>query len=569
MKHRSAGTVRAVLEGEKRIIEVLAAPFGSPAKKDRLNQYLSARTNFMIEVGDKRPTLYMHGFSPQMRRMKNVKQIGTPAEVTRVDNDGLWMKTELDNSELATRTWEAAKKGTAKASTGAIDYLEDHNELTGEVNTWAITELSVFDAGDKRIPVSDDAVVLPIRTLFEESEIQFPEEFEAGEDKNFRIDNKTKEIGENEMDKKELQAAVAQALEDKAIAEEQAVEEKKALRVSVIDELKSDPQYRAIFNIQKETVGTEELTANEQETHEYIWNLRTGNAQKSQEIEYQQQNDGSFRVLEETEAAEGLAFVPQELDTQVQEMRDEQSLVTKLGILRRKSNRLIYNFIREDSGMGALAAIAEEGAYVANEPAFALLPATVGKYGSMITATEELLEDQNIFQSWFVNAVARKWALAENLHLFTVLKAGGTTGTSSATFTQPEIDAYAFDITEPWKDGAHLVMEAATMATIRGLLVATPRAYGDFPNFGGREYPSFMGFQTHLNSNWETVGGGATTVTMSLVNPQAVGWVERQGIKIFVDPYGDSANGRVRFFPRVRFACVNTQALGVVHYLDA
>ncbi|KKM92880.1 hypothetical protein LCGC14_1214100, partial [marine sediment metagenome] len=187
MKHRSAGTVRAVLEGEKRIIEVLAAPFGSPAKKDRLNQYLSARTNFMIEVGDKRPTLYMHGFSPQMRRMKNVKQIGTPAEVTRVDNDGLWMKTELDNSELATRTWEAAKKGTAKASTGAIDYLEDHNELTGEVNTWAITELSVFDAGDKRIPVSDDAVVLPIRTLFEESEIQFPEEFEAGEDKNFRI----------------------------------------------------------------------------------------------------------------------------------------------------------------------------------------------------------------------------------------------------------------------------------------------------------------------------------------------------------------------------------------------
>ncbi|KKM68522.1 hypothetical protein LCGC14_1459980, partial [marine sediment metagenome] len=376
-------------------------------------------------------------------------------------------------------------------------------------------------------------------------------------------------IGENEMDKKELQAAVAQALEDKAIAEEQAVEEKKALRVSVIDELKSDPQYRAIFNIQKETVGTEELTANEQETHEYIWNLRTGNAQKSQEIEYQQQNDGSFRVLEETEAAEGLAFVPQELDTQVQEMRDEQSLVTKLGILRRKSNRLIYNFIREDSGMGALAAIAEEGAYVANEPAFALLPATVGKYGSMITATEELLEDQNIFQSWFVNAVARKWALAENLHLFTVLKAGGTTGTSSATFTQPEIDAYAFDITEPWKDGAHLVMEAATMATIRGLLVATPRAYGDFPNFGGREYPSFMGFQTHLNSNWETVGGGATTVTMSLVNPQAVGWVERQGIKIFVDPYGDSANGRVRFFPRVRFACVNTQALGVVHYLDA
>lgn len=275
-----------------------------------------------------------------------------------------------------------------------------------------------------------------------------------------------------------------------------------------------------------------------------------------------------MRVLEETVATEGLPMVPQELDAQVQEMRDASSLVSKMGIFRRKSNRLIYNFIREDAGMGALALIAEEGAYITNEPAFALLPATVGKYGSMITATEELIEDQAIFQSWFVGACGRKWALAENAHLFAVVKAGGTAGTHSATFTQPEIDAFAFNITEEWKDGAYLVMLAATMATIRGLLVATPRAYGEFPAFGGREFPTFMGFPTLLNGNWEAVGAGDLTETMSLINPQAIGWVERQGITIKVDPYGDALNGRIRYFPRVRFACVNTQALGIVHYTD-
>ena len=525
----------------------------------------------MLDIGDKRPTLYMHGFSPKKRQLAQPTKMGV-AEVTKIDEKGLWMRTELDDSALATRTWESALKGEARASTGSVNYLERHSGITGEVTCWPIAELSVFDGGKDRIPVSDDAVVLPLRALFDECEIQFPDEFEAGEDKNAKVITARQQfvIGEDEMDAKEIQALIDAALLAQEEAQEKDKKDKDALRASIIEELVGDPKSRALFNIQKEISGTEKLTAGEQETHEFIWNLRKGGTKAMRSgISYEENSDGSFRVLEETEAAEGLAFVPQELDTQVQELRDETSLISKLGIQRRKSNRLIYNFIREDAGMGALAAITEENVYVANEPAFALLPATVVKYGSMITATEELLEDQSTFQSWFVSACARKWALAENLELFTVLKAGGTTGTSSATFTQSEIDAYAFDITEPWKDGAHMVMKAATMAIIRGLLLATPRAYGDFPAYGGREFPTFMGYPTHLNSNWEAVGSGATNLQVSLVNPQAVGFVERAGISIKVDPYGDALNGRVRFFPRVRFGIVNTQALGVVHYLDA
>ena len=65
-----AGAVRAVTEGKKRILEVLAAPFGSPENLDGYKQYFSNRTDFMIEVGDRRPTLYLHGYSPRKTSMK-------------------------------------------------------------------------------------------------------------------------------------------------------------------------------------------------------------------------------------------------------------------------------------------------------------------------------------------------------------------------------------------------------------------------------------------------------------------------------------------------------------------
>ena len=561
-----AGAVRAITEGTKRILEVLAAPFGSTERKDRLDQFFSLRTDFMLGVGDRRPTLYLHGFSPNARKMKSPTTIGV-AEVTRIDEAGVWMQTELDDSELSTRTWNAALKGEARASTGSVNYLERHDDVTGEVYSWPIAELSVFDAGDNRVPVSDDAVVLPLRSLYDEHSIDLPDTFEAGEDKEDSDDisvRSTKLIGEQIMTPEELKQAIADGIAADKAVEAAKVEAKEAMRAEVLEELKGDPNYRSTFNIQSvsrvdaltEAEAKRGLTIEDKkENHEYIYALMNGGTP-------------AMRVLEESEALEGGPLVPNDLYNQISAMRDEKSLVSALGITRLKTDKLVFDFPAETAGMGALAAIAEEGAYVANEPAFATIPSTLVKYGSMITVTEELASDQRLFEPWFVKAVARKWALAENLELFTFLKAGGTEGTHSATFTQTEIDAYAFQIDENWKDGAHMIMAAGTMAVIRGLLVATPRAYGEFPAFGGREYKDFMGYPTHLNSNWEAIGAGDTTLTASIVNPDAIGWVENGSLSIKVDPYGDALNGRIRYFPKVRFDGVILQALGVVHYTD-
>ena len=216
-----SGAVRAFEFDGVRKLEILAAPYGSSSRRDRLNQWLSARTDFMLSIGDRRPTLYLHGHSPKKRAVAKPKKIGI-ATVTKVDSQGLWMETELDDSELATRVWDAALEGRARASTGSVNYLArpqnrpDGSPTPGEVTVWPIAELSVFDAGDRRVPVSDDAVVLPLRALFDQCEIELPQSFEAGEDKDdiesYRAITSKDLTGEDEMTPEEIAALIAKVL---------------------------------------------------------------------------------------------------------------------------------------------------------------------------------------------------------------------------------------------------------------------------------------------------------------------------------------------------------------------
>jgi HK97 family phage major capsid protein len=528
----------------------------------------------MIEIGDRRPLLYFHGFTPRAKAMNKPYSMGS-ATASKIDKQGLWMRAELPpkgNDELADRTWEAALKGTARASTGSVNYLERHDSTTGEVLCWPIAELSVFDGGEERVPVSDDAIVLPLRALFEEQGITLPEHFEAGEDKESEADNQ-QNIDKRSINMDDIQKAVAEALAQREAQEAAKKAEKEAMRAEILEEIQGEPKYRSTFNIGGEATAKNgkfsfRKLMSPQEKEQY-------DKAELEEADYAMFNlmnptqaPHAMRVLEETEAAEGAGLIPTPMLNRIIGLRDEVSLPRRMGVPVYQTDSLTLSIPREDSGMAVFATVAEEGAYIANEPAFSAETVTVAKKGSLITATEELLADSSLFEPYFTSLCGRKWGLTENLIFFTEAKADDTAGTHSATFTQAEIDAFMFQITEPWATGAWLIMNWATMGVIRGLLIATPRAYGDFPNFGGLDYPSMFGYRTACDSNWEDIGGGDTKLTMSLINPQAMSWVERQGLQIFVDPYGDSLNGRVRYMPRFRAACATTQVLGNVSYTD-
>jgi predicted aconitase with swiveling domain len=74
--------------------------------------------------------------------------------------------------------------------------------------------------------------------------------------------------------------------------------------------------------------------------------------------------------------------------------------------------------------------------------------------------------------------------------------------------------------------------------------------------------PQTMGTPIHCVNDWIIyTGAAALGLVLSHVNPDFAGIVERRGMTIKVDPYGDSLNGRIRYFPSVRFAPFVSQIL--------
>lgn len=163
-----------------RVLEVLGAPYYGPRDgKDMDGEYFSPRTDFMLDIGDRRPALYLHGKTPRGVSALAPELIGK-AEAVRKDNEGVWFDVRLEEGGLADRVWEAAQEGRARASSGAVNYLVRKGD-NGEILTWPLAELSVFDIGQGRMPANDFARV-QLKALFDTAGIEMPESFaENGE----------------------------------------------------------------------------------------------------------------------------------------------------------------------------------------------------------------------------------------------------------------------------------------------------------------------------------------------------------------------------------------------------
>jgi len=582
-----AGAIRALEEGGRRRLEVLAIPFGSPDRRDKLGEYLSPNTDVMMKLGDRRPLLYLHGHSPRKRPLKVPKAIGD-AVYTRTDSRGHWMIADLDDSELSDRTWESALRGKAKASTGSMRYLV-RIAPDGEVLSWAVAELSVWDGGDDRIPVSDDAVVLPLRALFETSEIDYP--FETGEDKDAVRTiksgdfTKTKEQQEKEkMDEKEFKRMYA---EEKA-REEAEKEAEASLRAKIreeeIEKLKKVPAYRSSFNVNYIDDSDAKKDADKEETFAYVRALiqdakiaRDGGIPtRLSRLGYDPSNPNAMRVLEETEALELGPMVPTDLHNQIHGLLGKYSLVDKIAGLGKmsiyKTDKLTFSAPTETTAMTALSDIAEEGAYTENEMAFAAKNATMQKVGNYLSVTEEALEDQDLFQQYLAKACAKAIALSKNADLYALLATvDGTEIATEATFTDGEIvQTLYYGLAQEYRENAVFIMNDATLGYVRSMLIATPRAYGEFgfaPMSMGELGERFLNHYVFTNGNW-TNYDNATQDDLKLIDfvdlDECLYWVERRKLGIFVDPYSTRLSaGTVNFLPSARYGgvVVNASAL--------
>jgi HK97 family phage major capsid protein len=143
---------------------------------------------------------------------------------------------------------------------------------------------------------------------------------------------------------------------------------------------------------------------------------------------------------------------------------------------------------------------------------------------------------------------------------------------AAGTLTEAQLRTFYTAMPDPWRDGAKVVTNTATLFAIQDLLIATPRL-GDIgmvapPAASGSQW-YWMGLPLYLNSNWPTLAAAGDAVeVITMVHPDAVVFVERKSLEIKADPYGNAVNGRTRFYPSARFNIACPIPLGVVHLTD-
>jgi len=160
-------------------LDVLGIPFGGPNNgKDTDGQYFSARTKTYFEFFKEIPVFYYHGFNPDRTPQGTPEVIGT-AKFDRTDEQGHWFKVSLNRaSNFARRVWDAALKGLARASSGAISHLV-RVARDGEILQWATAELSVFDTDKNRQPANAYAVAMPaLKARMQSYNLSIPSELD-------------------------------------------------------------------------------------------------------------------------------------------------------------------------------------------------------------------------------------------------------------------------------------------------------------------------------------------------------------------------------------------------------
>jgi hypothetical protein len=170
-------TVKAVLgtEGEWDL-DVLGCPYGGPVNgKDAQGEYFDAGTKFHEDKFGLPPAVYYHGFTGDGKPDSEPRFIGRTLKRWR-DGAGEWFRVRLDKASAeAGRVWEAAKRGTARASSGAVSHLT-RTAPDGRILHWPVAELSIFETDSGKKPANGYAVaMLAAKALWSDAGLDLPD----------------------------------------------------------------------------------------------------------------------------------------------------------------------------------------------------------------------------------------------------------------------------------------------------------------------------------------------------------------------------------------------------------
>lgn len=152
--------VKALTSRNPGQLSILGCPYGGHLDgKDGHKQFFSPDTYFYEDVAPAPPIFYWHGALTN----STVMPIGKVEETWR-DSTGLNYRAQLNmDMPEAQKTWAAALQNNAYASSGPVPASVTINDETGEIISWLVAELSVFDLDRTkgRIPINFYAVAAP------------------------------------------------------------------------------------------------------------------------------------------------------------------------------------------------------------------------------------------------------------------------------------------------------------------------------------------------------------------------------------------------------------------------
>jgi len=545
---------------------VLGVPFGGPIKgRDLDGEAFHEDTDIFLKTGDQVNMTYYHGFGPDDPEARQEKPviIGR-ATYTGKDDRGHWFEPMFDMDEPLAQRVVSAGPENVKASSGAVSHLVRMGK-GGLIDVWPVGELALFDVNEWRLPANDYAV---IEAKAEDVTEAVPEAVSAAvEAVDESVDAQkinTTIIPEEELDMTdEVKKDVQEVQPTEQVDLTPILDEMKSMR-SVIDELKAAQPGKEKGQPTVEAPAVIDHIGEPDYTKAFYHYLRTGESSDLRKAK---------AALQEGTTTEGGYLVPDDEYGSIIAKRDEESIISRLGLLRVTTDRDKFNFPTENASMTKFTIVAEEGAITAaeNEPTFAQVAVTLYNFKKLIKVSEELLEDENSnLEAFLTNAIGR--ALADTENYYALIGAGSTEpqgafvgGTAGLTLDSAtaigagEIPELMGKLGTPYHNGAAMVMDPATWFYLKGLTGNQFIFTDGVARLSGTvDGPTLDGFPVVLNSNVAGIGSGNKSLLFG--NFDYMGFVTNRGVRVrrLVELY--AGNGQVGILANYRFGCAVLQA---------
>lgn len=534
---------------------VLGVPYGGPIKgRDMDGECFTEQTDIVLNVGDKRPVTYYHGFGPDDPQEKQTPPVIIgEATYTGKDARGHWFDLALDDEEeLALRLLAAGVEGV-KASSGAVSHLV-RKSAGGIIDVWPVGELALFDVNEWRKPANEFAVIEAKAEVFTEAIPEVEETVDAVEDEAEAITIKTLLPDQEEIKMEDM---------EKEVVQEQPVEEKIDLkaemdkvRKSIVDELRSERgEAKGSFTVVSSVGEKDEMKG-------FMNYIRTGK-ENSVMKSLKASNDTDMNI---GTAEDGQYLVPTGHYQNVIARRDESALWSKLGVTEIPGVGTTVNVPYDDEGDGEFVVATETQEFDDDAPATGRKQMTLAKYAKIIRISHELLRDEDSrLESFLANWVGRGMAKTHNDLLITEVETNGTalkTFASATAVALGEMEDMVFqsDMVSYLDGGsAAWVMSGPSYAKLIALK-GDALTYSQTPAGVYRE--SILGFPVYFTNKADTIG--ASKKSLFFGDWSQVGVRNGAGLQLIRDPYTRARYGQIElvYLFDVVYGVLNAEAIG-------